>query len=311
MANLMRGLVALAWPLCAAGLVSGQAVESSAALAWRPRLPIQGSLVLLAVQPRARDSAVAVQGELAGEPLHFERDDAGWFRALGGVSLEARDSVPARVVIARAGGGSDTVVVSLPVARREAVTEQLRTAREFTQPPDSALAERIRSEQELVRDVYRRAHDTPRLWSAPFARPRPGAVTSSFGAAREFNGVVQSRHLGLDFAGQRGAPVRAANRGVVALVADLYYAGTAVFIDHGAGLVTGYLHLSRALASPGDTVAPGEVIGRVGASGRVTGPHLHWVAAYGRVTVDPLDLLHLDVSELLGSRATRAEGSRP
>jgi len=90
--------------------------------------------------------------------------------------------------------------------------------------------------------------------------------------------------------------VRATNRGVVTFVGDLYFSGMTVFLDHGAGLVTAYLHLSRALVAPGDTVARGQLIGRVGASGRVTGPHLHWLAAYGSVAVDPLDLLRLDLA---------------
>jgi len=81
----------------------------------------------------------------------------------------------------------------------------------------------------------------------------------------------------------------------VALVADLYLSGTTVLIDHGAGLVTGYLHLSRVLVAVGDTVARGQQIGEVGASGRVTGPHLHWLAAYGGITFDPLGLVGLDL----------------
>jgi len=100
--------------------------------------------------------------------------------------------------------------------------------------------------------------------------------------------------MGADFAGRRGAPVRATNRGVVALVGNLFYSGRTIYIDHGAGLLTGYLHLDRALVTEGDTVQRGEVIGRVGATGRVTGPHLHWLARYGTVLVDPLDLLTLD-----------------
>src|SRR5207245_468147 len=93
--------------------------------------------------------------------------------------------------------------------------------------------------------------------------------------------------------GTVGAPVHATNRGVVALVADLYYSGTTVLIDHGAGLVTGYFHLSRVFVVPGDTVERGQVIGHVGATGRVTRPHLHWWGTYGEITVDPLDLLRL------------------
>jgi murein DD-endopeptidase MepM/ murein hydrolase activator NlpD len=271
-----------------------QVVEGAPLVAWRPALPLQGSVVSLAVRAGAADSVIAVRGELAGEPLHFERD-ADEFRALGAVPLAAGRRIAASVVIERAGGASDTVIASLPVRRRRAARERLRAAPEFVQPPDS-VAERIEAERELVQELRRRAHDTPRQWRERFVRPRSSAVTSGFGVARVFNGVVRSRHLGVDFAGERGAPVLAANRGVVAFVADLYYSGTTLYIDHGAGLVTAYLHLSRALVAPGDTVARGQPIGQVGASGRVTGPHLHWLAAYGGVTVDPLSLLDPQVA---------------
>ena len=105
--------------------------------------------------------------------------------------------------------------------------------------------------------------------------------------------------MGTDFRGAVGAPVEAPARGVVALVDRFHLGGNVVYLDHGAGLVTAYLHLSETLVEQGDTVAPGEIIGRVGATGRVTGPHLHWIVRYGGVTVDPLSLL-----ELAGDPAT-------
>ena len=166
-------------------------------------------------------------------------------------------------------------------------------AEQFGREPDSALAARIAREGELALGVSRRSHETPRLWRAPFARPRPSRITSGFATGREFNGAVRTVHMGVDFAGKTGAPVRAANRGVVALVASFFLGGNVVYIDHGAGLVTGYLHLSRTRVAQGDTVARGQVIGLVGATGRVTGPHLHWVARYGAVTVNPMGLLGL------------------
>jgi murein DD-endopeptidase MepM/ murein hydrolase activator NlpD len=97
----------------------------------------------------------------------------------------------------------------------------------------------------------------------------------------------------VDVAGAAGALVHVANRGVVALVGDLFYGGISVYVYHGAGLMTAYNHLSRATVAVGDTVECGEVIGRIGATGRVTGPHLHWGAQYGRLSVDPVDLLTL------------------
>ena len=265
----------------------------AAQVSWQPHVALEGSLVLLTVRPDSAggDSAAVVGGELAGEPLHFDSAGGG-VRALGAVPLGTRDSIVARVVLERGGGVRDTLLVALPVRRRRTPRERLHVAPQYAQPPPS-VAERIRRERELVQDVRRRAHDAPRLWRESFLRPSAGAVASGFGVARVFNGVVRSRHTGVDFAAVRGAPVRAANRGIVALVADLYFSGRTVLIDHGAGLVTGYFHLSRAVVAPGDTVARGQLIGRVGSSGRVTRPHLHWFAGYGLVTVDPLDLLRL------------------
>jgi murein DD-endopeptidase MepM/ murein hydrolase activator NlpD len=163
----------------------------------------------------------------------------------------------------------------------------------FTRPLDSITAARVARENERAREVGKRAHDSPLMWTASFIRPRTSAITSEFGSGRLFNGRMTSRHLGVDFRGAVGEPVRAANRGVVALVDNFFLAGNVVYIDHGGGLVTAYFHLSKPLVSVGDTVARGQVIGLVGATGRVTGPHLHWAARYGAITVNPLDLVSL------------------
>jgi murein DD-endopeptidase MepM/ murein hydrolase activator NlpD len=141
--------------------------------------------------------------------------------------------------------------------------------------------------------VARAAHETARLWSGTFQRPRPGRITSGYGRARVFNGNVQSRHMGTDFAGAVGAPVYAVNRGIVRIVDEFYYGGNVVYLDHGGGLSTAYLHLSETAVSVGDTVKKGALIGRVGATGRVTGPHLHLIARYGRYSLDPLTLLQV------------------
>jgi murein DD-endopeptidase MepM/ murein hydrolase activator NlpD len=265
--------------------------------ASRPRIPRQGSLIELRVTPPPQDgdSVVAVLGELAGEPLHFERRPAGGFRALGGVPLDAPDTITVRLELHRATGVVDPAEIRLPVARRPALVDRIATAQEFADEPDSALAARIAEEREVARAVAFGAHDVPRLWVKPFVRPRPrtSRVTSPFGVRREMNGILGGRHLGVDVAAPSGALVRAANRGVVALVGDLFYGGISVYVYHGAGLMTAYHHLSRAAVAVGDTVECGEVIGRVGATGRVTGPHLHWAAQYGRLSIDPADLLTL------------------
>jgi murein DD-endopeptidase MepM/ murein hydrolase activator NlpD len=201
-------------------------------------------------------------------------------------------------VIERMGGARDTIIRHVPVATRRAPSERLRTNPDFVQPPES-LATRLQSERELVRRLKHHTHDRPRFWSGPFVAPRPGPITDGFGVRRVFNGRLRSRHLGADFNGGIGDSVLATNRGVVVYAGPMYFNGTTVFIDHGAGLLTAYLHLSRTLVASGDTVSTGQLIGLVGATGRVTGPHLHWFASYGDITVDPADLLRIDLDQSL------------
>jgi murein DD-endopeptidase MepM/ murein hydrolase activator NlpD len=235
-----------------------------------------------------------VGGQAGGEPIHFEQSADGEFQALVGIPIEAGDSLPISLILQQA-GRADTVLRSVPVRQAGYAREQLAVAPAFVRP-DSAAAARIRSDIARSRQVSRLSQERPRLWKGPFLLPRSSRITSPFGTARIYNGEVQSRHLGTDFAGAVGAPVGAAGRGVVALVADFYLAGRSIYVDHGRGVVTAYFHLSRAYVRQGDTVTAGQRIGAVGKSGRVTGPHLHWVARYGAISVDPMSLLGLDKS---------------
>jgi murein DD-endopeptidase MepM/ murein hydrolase activator NlpD len=201
----------------------------------------------------------------------------------------------------------DSTLVGLVVRHPSYPSERLQVPPRMVQY-DSGIRARVDSELARAREVSRRSHQTPRLWSVPLTLPRGSRITSPYGGAREYNGRVTSRHTGTDFAGAVGAPVAAAARGVVALVADFYLAGRAVYLDHGAGLVTGYFHLSQALVAEGDTVKAGERIGAVGRSGRVTGPHLHWIMRYGGISVDPMTLVELG---RLSAASPAAPAARP
>ena len=275
-----------------ASAVTARAQQTHIAVRTAPTPAPPGSVVWLFARPAgAPDTSRSLDGTAAGEPLHFERLARGRFRALVGIPLEAGDSLPVTLRLS-ARGRTDTVVVLLALRRAAYARERLTVAPRYAEP-DSAARARIDAELAQSRAVSRRSHDTPRLWSGRFLRPRPTRITSTYGTGREFNGQVTSRHLGTDFAGKVGAPVRAVGRAVVALVADFDLAGHAVYLDHGAGLVTGYFHPSRVDVSVGDTVAAGRQIGAVGRSGRATGPHLHWIARYGGITVDPTSLFRL------------------
>lgn len=270
----------------------GDRAPARIAVETAPTPPARGSVVWLVARPEgAPDTSVTLDGTAAGEPLHFERLGDGRFRSLVGIPLDGGDTLS--VTLRRSTGeAADTVTVRIPVRQPAYASERLSVAPRYAEL-DSAARARIEGELAQSRAISRRSHDTPRLWTGAFLRPRPSRITSVYGTAREFNGLVTSRHLGTDFAGKAGTPVRAPARAVVALVANFYLAGHAVYLDHGAGLVTGYFHLSRIDVAAGDTVAAGQRIGAVGRSGRVTGPHLHWIARYGAVTVDPTSLFHL------------------
>jgi murein DD-endopeptidase MepM/ murein hydrolase activator NlpD len=286
--------VAALLSLAAAGEAPAQFAAPSALVRTTPEAPARGSAVWLRVEDdpsrNDQDRLTAVGGEAAGEPLHFEPAERG-FVALLGIPVEGDDTLPVSLRLTRA-GRADSMILGLAVRQPDYHRERITVPPRMVQY-DSATRARIESESARAREVSRQSHQTPRLWSGPILVPRDSRITSPYGGAREYNGKVTSRHTGTDFAGAVGTRVVAAARGVVALVADFYLAGRAVYLDHGAGLVTAYFHLSRVDVAPGDTVAAGQRIGGVGRSGRVTGPHLHWVARYGAISMDPMTLVAL------------------
>ncbi len=130
-----------------------------------------------------------------------------------------------------------------------------------------------------------------RLWSVPFLRPVSGSVSSEYGLTRFFNGKPRNPHKGLDLRGAAGTPIRACADGIVALAEEHFFAGNSVYLDHGQGVVTMYFHMRDIAVKPGQTVRRGDVLGTVGSTGRVTGPHLHWGLAVQGELVDPSPLL--------------------
>jgi murein DD-endopeptidase MepM/ murein hydrolase activator NlpD len=251
-------------------------------VSWTPERPVQGKLFRVRVA-RVGDDA-RVSGRIGSEPLHFAKTASGW-EALAAAPLDMGEQLDLRVVVA-----ADTIRMKVPIAKGSYALEKLTVAPQFGTPPDSALQARMDRERDRARAVSAASHSTPRMWQE-VRKPRDTRITSTFGSGREFNGQIQSRHTGLDLAGAVGSPVRAAARGVVALVDTFYLAGRVIYIDHGEGVVSAYFHLSRQDVAVGDTVAAGQQIGLVGATGRVTGPHLHWVVRYGAISVDPLSFL--------------------
>ncbi len=270
-------------------------------VSWSPGAPREGTLFTVRVVASLHTPIMGVRGDAAGEELHFRRRDDRTFESLAAAPVGAPPSIDLAVRVAYGAGGEATLRETVPVSAGIYRHERLTVAPRFGSPPDPADQARLARERAKAAEVATRAHRTRAIWTGDVVMPRDARVTSGFGDGREFNGQISSRHMGLDLQGSRGDTVVAAARGVVALVDDFLLAGNLVYLNHGAGLVTAYFHLSEQLVQVGDTVALGTPVGRVGATGRVTGPHLHWVVRYGSTSVDPRSLI-----ELSEEPATRA-----
>ena len=168
--------------------------------------------------------------------------------------------------------------------------QRLSVPRSFVEL-DAATLERVDREKAVLDRLWDVVTPEP-LWRGPFRLPLDGAGPAlGFGVRRIINGEPRAPHSGVDFPAAAGTPVVAANAGVVALVADHFFAGTSIILDHGLGLYTMYFHLQESLVQPGQRVDAGQVIARAGSTGRATGPHLHWGARLYGARIDPRALL--------------------
>jgi murein DD-endopeptidase MepM/ murein hydrolase activator NlpD len=183
-------------------------------------------------------------------------------------------------------------IIILP---KEFPVKKLWVDEKFVTPPEDSL-ERIKRESELLSAVY--GMYTP-MWMGvgEFIVPSEGEMAPNFGERRIFNNQPRSPHSGIDISSPFGADVKASNFGSVVVANDLYYSGKTVVIDHGLGVFSSYCHFSKINVHIGDQVSKGDVIGKIGATGRVTGPHLHWAFKVSGSRVNPLSILRLDFSK--------------
>lgn len=258
-----------------------------------PRDPIavlQGQAIEL-VHPHEPE-LVAIEANWSGRGIPFVRQGERWFTVLG-VDLDAKPGEHRASVTFRYGDGRARIAEQIiAVGRKSFPTTTLKVAPRYVElsPTDQARANR---EAEETAAIY--ATLTPEVyWHEPFQSPLPGVDGGrNFGHRRVFNGRPRAPHSGADLRASVGTPVQAANRGRVVLAKELFFSGHAVFLDHGLGVYSAYLHLSRIAVEPGDMVERGQVIGLAGATGRVTGPHLHWGVRVLDARVDPFSLLAL------------------
>jgi murein DD-endopeptidase MepM/ murein hydrolase activator NlpD len=283
-------------PLALASLLAlapRQTLAQSAAITITPALVESGSPELIRVD--APPSA-SIEGEWLGRQLLFFRGRGGraWF-ALAGVDVEAPAGPSTlRITVRLDRGGVRDLSRTIEIRPAHYRTGSLTVAPKFVEPGPEALKQ-IEAEKLLKDKVFGINAPEP-LWAGSFHAPVNAAPTDSFGTRRMFNGKLAGVHKGMDFRAATGTPVRAGNSGVVVLARPLYYEGNCVAIDHGLGLFTLSMHLSRIDVKEGQRVATGDRLGLSGATGRVTGPHLHWAVRWQDAYLDPAKLLRLDLS---------------
>ncbi len=291
----------IGWLVIAAGIVGWPAqtavLEQDAPPALTVRAPgaaLQPGDVGVVVVNASR-TLPAIEGTAFGRPVRFWAAGGGQWHGLVGVGLETRPGTYAIAVRGADPQGAMAVAeTAVTVTAKAFETRRLRVAQRFVTPPADE-AERIQEDARMLARAF--GESAPdRLWRGPFVPPVPGAATSSFGRLTLLNGQPNGRHQGADFRASTGAPTVAPNAGRVVLAADLYFAGNTVVIDHGLGLFSLLAHLSRISVGVGTTVAQGDRIGDVGATGRVTGPHLHWAVRIDALSVDPLSLIGVAAS---------------
>jgi Peptidase family M23 len=254
-----------------------------------PPSPQPGDVVLLQISGGPPD----VRADWDGRPLALFPTAHG-VAALIGIDLDVRPGhIGWRVTrpsVAKNGGALATGAVT--VRARTFPTQPLTLPKGMVDLDAPTLA-RVETEREELKAALATGA-AERLWRGPFRIPvEGGQPTGGFGLRRILNGQPRSPHTGYDWAAPAGTPVLAANTGRAALVAEYFFAGRNVVLDHGLGLFTLYFHLTEARVAPGESVSAGQVIGTVGATGRVTGPHLHFAVLLNGARVDPEALLRL------------------
>lgn len=258
------------------GLLAGLLLAGTA-FALPTHAPVPGGIAVIALGPASAGQPAARWNE---QPLAVVAHDGRWY-ALLGIPL---DTLPAPLEITVSDPAGERRL-SVPVGIRNYPEQRLIIKERRLVEPDPADLARIEAEQAHTAGVKR--HFSATAPDTAFARPAAGRLSSRFGLRRFFNGEARNPHNGLDFAAPAGAPVRAPAAGVVADTGNYFFNGNTVFVDHGHGLISAYMHLSRIAVRPGQRLARGELIGAVGATGRSTGPHLHWTVILNNTPVDP------------------------
>lgn len=287
----MAGGEILSWP---AEVLSQTPVKAN------PTTPVrikQGDLIYFSIE--AGPQATSVQGELRHRTIpFFKADSPGQFGAFIGVDMAdppSREDL--RVDISLDDGNVQQRHYPVKVVPVHFAIQKLTVPKNYVDL-DAKTLKRVKEEQKKILASFDKVtHE--KFWKGPFLMPVEGKIAGTFGLRRIINGEPRSPHSGEDIHAPRGTDVLAANEGVVALVGNFFFSGNSIVLDHGLGLYTMYFHLDEVDVTEGQKVHKGAVLGKVGSTGRATGPHLHWGVRIDGARVNPMSILNVQ-SELGG-----------
>ena len=259
----------------------------------------QGEIVVVRVP--VDQQTTEVTGRFLNRTIPFFPEASGVgarsYVGLVGVDLQDSPGTHELVLDVVSSAGHRRLSYNMLVIKEKRAVQHLTLPKDKVDLDEDSLV-RVKAEQAQVRTLLEGV-SARRLWASDFLRPVEGPVTGAFGRQRIINGQAKNPHNGEDIAAPLGADVVAMNDGVVCLTADHFFSGKGVFVDHGLGLYSMYFHLSEVSVKDGEVVKRGQVIGKVGASGRATGPHLHWGVNMNGARVDPLSLIKLSFTRSL------------
>lgn len=223
-------------------------------------------------------------------PLAYNAEKTKWFGFLE-ASLGAHPGKNKALVRLTTGSQVKTSEMEILIQAKDYGLRNLTLPKELDEL-DGPTLERVQKESSVVAGVWSRPL-AQQLWQGPFIRPVSGEISGIFGVKSIINNRPRSPHSGVDLRGEIGTPILAVNCGRVVLIADHFFTGNTVLIDHGGGIQSMYFHMDRVGVESGQTIAKGDVIGWVGATGRATGPHLHFGVRVNHTAVDPLHFIQL------------------
>jgi murein DD-endopeptidase MepM/ murein hydrolase activator NlpD len=268
--------------------------ENSLRVEVLPKSVKQGEVCLL--KSRGSVSLKSVYAESQGKryPLGLGENNQD-YEGLLGIDMDTKpDRYGIRFVATDGGGKVDSQTFSIKVTKADFAVQKMTLPKSMVDLDPKTL-ERVNRESKRLKEIFQTFRNE-RTWKGAFIRPVEGELSGAFGTRRIINGQPKSSHTGVDLRAEEGTPVLASNSGRVALVDDLFFSGKSVVLDHGWGLYSMYFHLSETRVREGDQIPKGAELGRVGSTGRSTGPHLHWGIILNGARVDPFSLLRSTAS---------------